>query len=191
MRIEPVTAERWDDLERLFGPNGAYSGCWCTWWTWRSAEWDQHRPAERRAELHGQVVDGREPGLLAYDGAEPVGWCAVAPRESYARLTSPRARTYRRLDERPTWVVTCFFIRRDRRGEGVATALLDAVAGFVAAHGGDLVEGYPVLDARHGTAAMFTGTLPMFTAAGFQEVARTGERPLVRLELPRRRRRTG
>lgn len=34
MRIEPVTADRWDDLEPLFGPNGAYSDCWCAWGPW-------------------------------------------------------------------------------------------------------------------------------------------------------------
>ena len=90
MRIEPVTAERWDDLERLFGPNGAYSDCWCTWWTWRSAGVGPAPPgAAAGASCDARCVDGREPGLLAYDGDEPVGWCAVAPRESYARLTSP------------------------------------------------------------------------------------------------------
>jgi hypothetical protein len=24
----PVTPDRWPDLERLFGPRGAYPGCW-------------------------------------------------------------------------------------------------------------------------------------------------------------------
>jgi len=28
----PVTTERWQDLETLFGPSGAYAGCWCMWW---------------------------------------------------------------------------------------------------------------------------------------------------------------
>ena len=83
-------------------------------------------------------------------------------------------------------MVTCFFVRRDRRGEGVATALLAAVDGFVARHGGTLVEGYPVDDGWQGAAAIYTGTLDV-RPRGFVEVARPGDRPLVRLELPRRR----
>ena len=188
LRIEPATPERWDDVVALFGPNGAYANCWCTWWMWRSAEWDRRRAAERRTELQRRVEAGEQPGLLAYDGPEAIGWCAVAPRERYDRLDNPRARTYRRLDDRPSWVVTCFFVRRDRRAEGVATALLAAVAEFVAAQGGTLMEAYPTEHPEQGPAAMYTGTVPMFTAAGFTEVARPGGRPLVRLELPRRRR---
>jgi GNAT superfamily N-acetyltransferase len=188
LRIEPATPDRWDDVVALFGPNGAYANCWCTWWMWRSAEWDRRRPAERRSELKRRVAAGEQPGLLAYDGCEPIGWCAIAPRERYERLDNPRARTYRRLDDRPSWVVTCFYVRRDRRSEGVATALLAAVAEFVANRNGTLVEGYPTEHPEHGPAAMYTGTVPMFTRAGFTEVARHGGRPLVRLEVPRRRR---
>ena len=86
-------------------------------------------------------------------------------------------------------MVTCFFVHRDHRGTGVASALLAAVAGFVADRGGTLVEGYPVEDATHGTAAMYTGTIDMFRREGFAESARVGGRPLVRLPLPRRQRR--
>jgi GNAT superfamily N-acetyltransferase len=189
LRVVPVTPDRWDDLVALFGPNGAYSNCWCTWWMWRAAEWDRRSPTQRRAELRQRVLTNEEPGLLAYDGNDPIGWCAVAPRERYERLTSPRARTYKRHDDRPSWVVTCFFVRRDRRRGGVATALLESVAEFVAAGGGTLVEGYPIERPEHGPSAMYTGTVSMFTDTGFVEVARLGGRPLVRLELPESRRR--
>ncbi len=30
--IHPLTPDRWDDLETLFGPRGAYVGCWCMFW---------------------------------------------------------------------------------------------------------------------------------------------------------------
>jgi hypothetical protein len=31
----PATAERWQDLETLFGERGAYGNCWCMWWRMR------------------------------------------------------------------------------------------------------------------------------------------------------------
>jgi hypothetical protein len=84
-------------------------------------------------------------------------------------------------------VVTCFFVRRDRRSGGVASELLGSVASFVADRGGTLVEGYPVATSEHGPAATYTGTLHMFLTEGFVEAARTGDRPLVRLEVRPRR----
>ena len=30
--ISPLTPERWNDLEALFGPHGASGGCWCMYW---------------------------------------------------------------------------------------------------------------------------------------------------------------
>ena len=186
IKVLPVTPERWDDLEALFGPNGAFSNCWCTYWTWRSSEWERRTPKQRRTELRRQVAGELEPGLLAYIDGQAVGWCAVAPRHRYARLTNPRARTFRSIDERESWVVTCFFVRRDERGKGVAEALLAAVRSFVAKRGGTLVEGYPVDHRDQAAAALYTGTTVMFERTGFAEVARPGGRPLVRLEVRRR-----
>jgi hypothetical protein len=32
LEVHPLTPERWADFERLFGPRGAYGGCWCMYW---------------------------------------------------------------------------------------------------------------------------------------------------------------
>ena len=82
-------------------------------------------------------------------------------------------------------MVNCFVIRKDLRGTGVATALLDAAVEHAATHGATIVEAYPVDRAvqEAGSALLFVGTLTMFEAAGFAEVARVGKRPLVRLGL--------
>ncbi|MFH1330505.1 MAG: GNAT family N-acetyltransferase [Actinomycetota bacterium] len=181
--IRPVTPERWDDLERLFGPNGAYSNCWCTWWVLPGKEWDGTAPTARRAILQGLVAEGAEPGLLAYLAGEPVGWCAVGPRERYARMMSPRSRTFRPLDDRPSWVVNCFFIARSARRRGVAVALLAAVD-YAFAHGAERLEAYPIdpETTKPNAANLFVGWLPAFLEAGFVEVARVGARPVVRLD---------
>lgn len=178
----PVTADRWDDLARLFGPSGTYSNCWCMWWRLPSRAWDEAGGEGRRRAFAAIVDAGSEPGLLAYADADPVGWCAVAPRTEFARLTSPRARTFRPFDETPTWVINCFFIHKAHRGRGVATALLDAAIEYAVGHGATVLEGYPVdLATARRDADVFTGTLSMFRRAGFTEVDRRNGRPLVRL----------
>lgn len=184
LQIHPVTPDRWDDLERLFGPNGAYGNCWCTWWILPAKEWDGTAAPARRAILHDLVAAGEEPGLLAYQEGEPVGWCAVGPRERYARMMSPRSRTFRPLDDDPSWVINCFFISRAARGQGVATALLAAAVDHAFARGAERIEAYPIdpTAQKPTTDNLYVGYLPAFLAAGFVEVARHGNRPVVRLD---------
>ena len=121
--IHPATARRWPDLEKLFGPNGAYSNCWYMWWRLRHRDFRVLQPAERKAELRGWVRSGAEPGLIAYRKGVPVGWCAVAPRSEYAGLAA--SRSLKPVDGAAgVWSVTCYFVARDQRRTGLMAALL-------------------------------------------------------------------
>jgi GNAT superfamily N-acetyltransferase len=87
------------------------------------------------------------------------------------------------------WWVTCFAVDSRHRRSGVGSALLKAAAGFARDHGATAVEGHPVdvaalSAARVSGSAIYTGTLAMFTAAGFSEIGRTyPTRPVMRLLL--------
>jgi GNAT superfamily N-acetyltransferase len=181
----PATPDRWDDLASLFGPNGAHSNCWCTWWILSSRQWSEAGTGGREAVLHGLVQDGAEPGILAYDGAAPVGWVAVGPRTRYARMMSPRATVNGPLDwQNPGWVVNCFFIPRGQRRRGIARGLLDEAVRFAFDRGATYVAGHPI-DTSGETRAgadLYVGTLSMFLDAGFTEVGRRGTRPVVRID---------
>lgn len=182
-----ATPERLGDLLALFGPAGAYSNCWCTWWILSSGAFDTATPDDRRGILVGLVEAGAEPGVLAYRDGEPVGWCALGPRSRYARMMSSRSRAFRPSDDDPDqWVINCFFIRRDERRTGVATALLTYAVDLAFRRGASRVEAYPVDTAERtpGPSDLYTGTLSMFLAAGFGEVSRPNGRPLVRLSRP-------
>jgi GNAT superfamily N-acetyltransferase len=182
LRVEPVTAERWDDLERLFGPSGAYSGCWCMYLRESAKEFDANVGAGNRRRFRRVVQAGREPGLLAYDGDEPVGWVAVAPREEYPRVL--RSPLHKPIDDEPAvWAVSCFFIARARRRTGVGHSLLAAALQQARRHGARVVEGYPIDpgDEPRPAAEMWRGSLAMFERAGFEVVARRKPlRPIVR-----------
>jgi GNAT superfamily N-acetyltransferase len=180
IEVVPVTADRWDDLVRVFGPNGAYSGCWCMWWRLSAKDFDRNSGAAKRRRLRALARDGRTPGLLAYRDADPVGWVSVAPRSEFPRVE--RSPALKPIDDRPVWSVVCFFIHRRHRGTGVGRALLDAAVGHAASHGARIVEAYPVDThrRRYSNAEAYTGPLAMFGAAGFREVARRGKRPIVR-----------
>lgn len=179
--IRPVTPERWKDLVALFGPNGAYSSCWCMWWRMTSADFDKKHGAGTRRALKGLVDKGRVPGLLAYVDGKPVGWVSVAPRGVFGRIE--RSRQLRPVDDQPVWSIVCFYIDRKSRGQGVGSALLEGAVRYAGEKGAEVVEAYPV-DAKGKkipAAELYTGTVEMFRAAGFDVVAdRQGRRVIVR-----------
>jgi GNAT superfamily N-acetyltransferase len=172
----PLTTDRWLDLVKLFEHHGNPGYCWCMTWRATSAEYKQLDSAGRKRALRS-LVNSRVPiGVLAYHADQPVGWCSIAPRETYARLE--KSTTLKRIDDRPAWSVVCFFVRRDLRGQGLALHLLQAAVEYAASHGARIIEGYPV---EPGQSYQFMGSPAIFKAAGFREVARAeNDRPIVR-----------
>jgi hypothetical protein len=47
MEIHPLTPDRWDDFEELFGSRGAYGGCWCMWWRTTRKEFEAFKGDEK------------------------------------------------------------------------------------------------------------------------------------------------
>lgn len=163
MEVLPVTPDTWPALEHLFTARGGPHFCWCAPYRFSEAgAWDR---AQKRDALLGQVQAGTPVGLLALDGDEPVGWCSVAPRETYARLA--RSRTMPRSSDQPTWTVLCFFVPRARRKQGVSLALLNGAARHAAEQGAVFLEGYPYDTA--GVSATHRGRSELFRAAGFRQ----------------------
>jgi GNAT superfamily N-acetyltransferase len=181
----PVTADQWEDLQALFGPRGAVSGCWCMYFKQTNTEFDSCRGDENRSALAGLVRRGDEPGLLAYIDGQPAGWVAVEPRERYGRvLRSPTVKPVDDLDG--VWAVPCFFVAKHHRGRGMACTLLEAAVAHAAAHGARAVEGYPVEPGpSSGPLELYYGTVSMFAAAGFTEIAARSPRRRVMRRLLR------
>lgn len=179
--FRPSTPSRWPDVEKLFGERGACGGCWCMAWRLKRAEFDAGKGASNRRRLRELVEAGRKPGVIAYLGREPIGWCAVAPRRDYVVLE--RSKVLAPVDDRPVWSVSCLFVLKPHRRQGLSSALLAAAAEFAARQGARVVEGYPV---EPSTAKMpdvfaWTGLPSAFRKAGFVEVARRSPtRPIMR-----------
>src|SRR5512147_2278405 len=122
----PATPDRWKDLESLFGERGACGGCWCMAWRLSASDFDKNKGEKNRAAFKAVVRKGREPGVLAYADGDPIGWCAVAPREEYPRLE--RSRVLARVDDQAVWSITCLFVKKQFRNHGVSAQLIEAAA---------------------------------------------------------------
>jgi len=153
-----------------------------------NAEFARGRGAGNRRKLRRLVMTGARPGLIAYRGNEPVGWCAIAPREQYVRLAGSRVMAP--VDDQPVWSVVCFFVTRAARGAGVTGALLRAAVAHARRHGARIVEGYPIEPGGKRLADTFAwfGLASAFRRAGFREVARRSPtRPVMRRAAGRAR----
>ena len=181
-RFRPVTPATAGDLERFSAAYGTFRWCSCQRWRLRSTPFREAGKEGRVAALARQVAAGEPVGVLAYDGDEagkgegPVGWCSVAPRESYAAVLA--SRVIPQLPGERVWSVVCFFVAPRARRRGLRTELLDAACGYAAQAGAAVIEAYPSPD---GKAYRYMGTRELYRAAGFEEVPVPPERrPVMR-----------
>jgi len=172
MEFHPVTAERWPDFEELFGPKGAYAGCWCMWWRLSRKEFETQQGEGNRRAMKAIVESGRVPGILGYSAGKPVAWCSVAPREDYASLE--RSRVLKKIDDIPVWSIVCFFVAKTHRGHGVAEALIRAAVEYVRKQGGKVVEAYPTVPKSKNVppVSSYMGFPSIFARVGFVEYAK-------------------
>lgn len=179
----PLTPDRWKDVESLFGERGACAGCWCMWWRLPRKEWTA-RKGEKNKLAFKAVVRDRCPGILAYVDGVPAGWLAVEPRANYPGLE--RSRILKPVDDKEVWSITCFFIHKDYRRQGISGALLNYAKTYCKSQGAGILEGYPHSPKKDSIPDAFawTGIEQSFVRAGFREVARRSEtRPVMRVEL--------
>ncbi len=180
LKIQSLTPNLWPALEDLFGDNGACNGCWCMYWRIGKAYGTRPRAKNKRA-FHEIVKKGTPPGLLAFDGDLAVGWCQLTPRDVLPWLD--RAWRLRRVDDVPVWSISCFYIRKGYRRQGVTAALIAAALKTAKSAGAPALEAYP-LDATLTNSSSWTGYVSTFARAGFRIVARhTPPRPIMRRDL--------
>lgn len=181
LTVHPLTPARRADLDALFDAKGCgmARSCRCMYYR-ETASTATKDPVARHAALHALAERAPAVGLLAYDGAAPVGWVALAPRGDYPRLVrSPVAKA---IDDVPVWSLVCFVVPPARRGQGVARALLAAAVDHARGAGAPALEAYPIDKHPPGDAAwLWNGALSSYRKAGFVEVARRRPgRPVVR-----------
>ncbi|RUU52145.1 GNAT family N-acetyltransferase [Mesorhizobium sp. M2C.T.Ca.TU.002.02.1.1] len=166
-RFIEVTRETRGRFETLFEQPGAPKYCWCMAWRHSSREHIQND--EKKRMMMARIDAGTPVGILAELDGGPVGWCSVAPRETYRRLSKQQDDS-----ETGIWSIVCFYVPRALRGGGLASALLDAAIDHAFSKGALIIEAYPVDEAA--PSYRFMGFRDMFAARGFQETGTAGTR---------------
>jgi GNAT superfamily N-acetyltransferase len=180
----PLTLDRWDDFEELFGAKGACGGCWCMFPRLTRSEYERRKGEGNRRAMRKLVESGRVPGLLGYVDGKPAAWCSIEPRALIGSLA--RSRILAPVDDEPVWSVVCLFIAKNARGRGISKQMIAAAADYAGRQGASMVEAYPIEPKKDAVPAVFAypGIASAYLAAGFEEVARRSEtRPIMRRRL--------
>jgi len=184
-RTRELSPDTWSDFAKLFAKHdGVQGGCWCMFY---------HRPgplrpaagsrldwaSRNRSDKRALVRRGSSQGILVYAGDQPVGSCQYGLKEELPRIDA--GRNYRKLDlpneEGRLWRITCFFVDRDYRRQGIALIALRAALESIRRRGGGVVEAYPVTHWK--AVPTWFGSVEMFEREGFRKIAALGRSALV------------
>lgn len=167
IRFVEVTQETRDRFEDLFEQPGAPKYCWCM--AWRHSSREHIGNDEKKRMMMARIDAGTPVGVVAELDGKPVGWCSVAPRETYRNLSKQQDDS-----ETGIWSIVCFYVPKALRGGGLASALLDAAIDHAFSKGARVIEAYPVDEAA--PSYRFMGFRDMFVARGFHEIGTAGTR---------------
>jgi GNAT superfamily N-acetyltransferase len=176
--IKPLNPDTWNAFAQLAE---RYNGCWnavhgSCWaqgggcWCMRFQRSCAPRQADEgnRARKERLVNEGRAHAALVFDGDAAVAWCEYGTPEELPNIYH-RKEYLAGLGTLPDYRLTCLFVDKTYRGQGMAGVALRGALGLIAQAGGGVVEAYPQDTGGEQISAFFlyNGTRSLFEQAGF------------------------
>ena len=173
---KPLSAETWPEFAALVeANNGVWGGCWCMGFHPPGPGWGKSAEGNR-ADKELRVQNDEAHAALVFDDGRCVGWCQFGVPDELPRIKNKKA-YLDGLDGLPDWRITCFFIGKGHRRQGVAAAALAGALEEIVRLGGGVVESYPDEVGDKPTSASFlhNGTIAMFEREGFERTRQIGK----------------
>lgn len=134
-------------------------------------------------EMLKNLIDQKEPlGVLAFDNSAPIAWCSASPKIKLSRLGTSRL-FKKPAEDKGTWSLTCLYVHKDYRGQGMCSKLISAAVAYAFENGADNIEAYPIIPKSKLPAAFaWVGFAKSFEQAGFKKIEQVSDtRALMRL----------
>ena len=189
LRFDPLTSANWKQFEILMGEKGGCGNCWCMFFRLPYKVFQGNKPDGNKRMMKGLVNKSQPQGLIASLNKQPVGWIALAPREDYMKLED--SRVFKRIDAKPVWSITCFFIKKEFRRMGLSQQLIKGAVDFAKKKKIKTLEAYPAIPYNEKVphAFLWVGVLSSFIKNGFKIVQHeTFARQLLESQETERRR---
>jgi len=172
--IRPLGASTWDAFAELVERNnGIFGGCWCLGYHPERGQ----KGSGRRAVKEDRVRTGRAHAALVLDedGAAQ-GWCQYGSPEELPGIKHKREYD-KNAPPPPDWRITCFYVDKKHRGQGIARAALEGALSQIAHAGGGLVQA--ISEVTTGREApghfLFSATVELFEQCGFTRGRQVGK----------------
>jgi ribosomal protein S18 acetylase RimI-like enzyme len=168
-----LDASTWDAFAELVERNnGVYGGCWCI-----AHHLEYQRGVSDPRTLKEQLVTtGRAHAALVFDEDDVAqGWCQYG---SPTELGLKHTRGYAKDPPPPAdWRITCIFVDKRHRGQGIARAGLEGALAQIATAGGGLVEAISEVTAGREAQDrfLFSATVELFEQYGFTRGRQVGK----------------
>jgi GNAT superfamily N-acetyltransferase len=173
---EVIGTETWPDFDRMFQRHKGCGGCWCTYHLCSVAEFEHLKSDERRKIHENLVSSGTATGVICYLDGVPVGWCQFGPAGIFEHTN--RKRTYQVFDKtnelKPDWRISCVFVDKAYRRQGLGKKVLAEAIATIQSFGGGVTEAFPIVIPGK-KRPEYTGSVEMYQAEGFREVAQLGK----------------
>jgi GNAT superfamily N-acetyltransferase len=180
--IRPLSVQTWEAYAALAEKhNGVWGGCFCTWFHPRRKDEGIADVVEAGRPYKELLVrEGRAHAALVFDGEAAVAWCQYGTPEELPNIYH-RREYLAGLEQPPDYRLTCFFVDRDYRRQGLALVALQGALELIAQQGGGVVEGYPQDTPGKKTSASFlySATRTVFERAGFEYERKKGTKNCV------------
>jgi GNAT superfamily N-acetyltransferase len=172
--IGELDASTWDAFAELVERNnGIFGGCWCIGYHPECGQ----KGISHRAVKEDRVRTDRAHAALVFDeNGAAQGWCQYGSPEEL-----PNIKHKRKYDQDapplPDWRITCFYVDRKHRGQGIARAALEGALDQIAKLGGGLVEAIPEVTAGREAQGrfLFSTTVELFDQYGFTRGRQVGK----------------
>jgi GNAT superfamily N-acetyltransferase len=172
--VRPLDDSTWAAFAELVERNnGVFGGCWCIGF---HPERGQKGISHREVKEERVRTDRAHAALVFDEDGAAQGWCQYGSPEEL-----PGIKHRREYDKdaplRPDWRITCFYVDKKHRGQGVARAALEGALDQIAQAGGGLVEAIPEVTAGRQAAGhfLYSATVELFEHFGFTRVRQVGK----------------
>jgi GNAT superfamily N-acetyltransferase len=176
---KPLDAETWDAFAELVERNnGVFGGCWCMGYHPERAQRGKGDETKSNRELkEDRVRTGRAHAALVIDEeGKAQGWCQYGPPEELPAIKHKREYD-KYAPKKPDWRITCLYVDKSHRRQGVARAAIQAAISQIAQAGGGRVEA--ISEATAGRTApgrfLFSATVELFEEHGFTRERQVGK----------------
>ena len=177
LEVSPLTAETWPAFDALVQRhNGIFGGCWCIFFHPDGPERGQGAEANRELKKR-DVEAGAAHAALVMDGEEAIAWAEYGTPTELPTIHHLKQYDAEK-DGDPDYRITCVFVDRRYRRQGITEVAIRGALDLIAQAGGGVVEAYPH-DLTHQTKKMsssflYNGTRRLYERLGFTYVRAKG-----------------